>query len=174
MDRDDPDLVCLACVATAHGVRGHVRLRCFTERPEDALAYGPLIGRRDGRSYDIKLVGSAKDGLLAHIMGVDDRDAALALRGVELCVPRSALPEPSEDEFYITDLIGLDARLPDGRRFGTVRQCANFGAGDVLDVVTDDGRLVSLPFDSATVPSVDLAARQIVVEPPRGLFGEPQ
>lgn len=172
MARDDDELVCLACVATAHGIRGDVRLRCFTERPEDVVAYGPLTGRRDGRRYHITLTGSARDGLIARIAGVDDRDAALALRGLELCVPRTALPEPPDDEFYIADLVGLDARLPDGRHFGTVRQCANYGAGDILDVATADGRLISLPFDSATVPSVDLSARRIVVEPPEGLLGD--
>ena len=170
MAGDDREFVCLARVATAHGVRGQVRLRCFTERPEDVVAYGPLTDRSGGRRYDLTLTGSAKAGLLAKIDGVDDRDAALALRGLELCVPRAALPEPDEDEFYISDLIGLEARLPDGRPFGTIRQCANFGAGDVLDVVTEDGRVVSLPFDLETVPSVDLAARRIVVAPPSGLL----
>lgn len=173
MAEDDHDLVCLARVATAHGVRGHVRLRCFTENPADVVAYGPLIGRDDRRRYDLTPTGSARDGLLAKIAGIDDRDAALGLRGLELCVPRTALPEPSEDEYYVTDLIGLEARWPDGRRFGTVRQCADFGAGHVLDVATDDGRVVSLPFDAASVPSIDVAAGRIVVDPPDGLLGDP-
>lgn len=171
MARDDQQFVCLARVATAHGVRGHVRLRCFTERPEDILAYGPLTDRAGRRRYELTLTGTAKGGLLAKIAGIDDRDAALALRGLELCVPRAALPEPDDDEFYVSDLVGLEARWPDGRRFGTVRECVNFGAGDVLDVVTEDGRVVSLPFDQATVPSIDLAAGRVVVEPPPELLG---
>ena len=172
MVRHDDGLVCLARVATAHGVRGQVRLRCYTERPEDVLAYGPLFDATGERRFDLRLTGTARDGVLVRIEGVDDREAALALHGLELFVPRTALPEPEEDEYYIADLVGLEARWPDGRRFGTVRQCGNFGAGDVLDVVTEDGRVVSLPFESETVPSVDLAAGRIVVAPPAELLGD--
>ena len=172
MARDD-DLVCVARVATAHGIRGLVRLRCITERPEEVVAYGPLFDRTGERRLDVRLTGRARDGVLARIDGIDDRDRALALRGLELYVRRSALPPAEDDdEFYVADLIGLEAQRTDGRRFGTVRQCSNFGAGDVLDVLTEDGQVVSLPFDSRTVPEVDLAAGRIVVEPPDGLLGD--
>jgi 16S rRNA processing protein RimM len=171
MDPSPHDMVCLARVGAAHGVRGEVRIRCFTEQPEDVTAYGPLYDRSGKRILSLSLVRSAKDMVVARVAGVRDRDAAEALRGLELYVPRSALPAPDQDEFYVADLIGLEARLADGRPFGVVRNCGNFGAGDVLDVETGEGRIVSLPFTARTVPEVDLKQRRIVVDPPAGLPG---
>jgi 16S rRNA processing protein RimM len=171
-DGRESDRVCLARVATAHGVRGAVRLRCYTERPEDVVAYGPLFDRSGGRQFHLRLIGHAQGGVIATIDGIRDREAALALRGLELHVPRAALPSTEADEFYINDLIGLDVRSVHGERFGTVRQCDNYGAGDVLEVVTDDGRRFSLPFDRSTVPEVDLERGVIVVDPPHELFGD--
>jgi 16S rRNA processing protein RimM len=167
----ESDRVCLARIATAHGVRGAVRLRCFTERPEDVVAYGPLSDRSGRRQFELRLIGHAQRGVIAAIEGVHDRDAALALRGLELYVPRAALPSTEPDEFYVDDLIGLDVRRVDGGRFGTVRQCDNHGAGHVLEVVTEDGRGVSLPFDRSTVPEVDLERGVLVVDPPDELLG---
>jgi len=161
--------VCVGVVATAHGVRGALRLRCFTERPEDVAAYGPLHDAAGRRLFQIEVIGTARGGVIVRAEGVRDRDAALALRGTELYVPRSLLPALEPDEFYYSDLEGLDAVRPDGTRLGTVRAVDNFGAGDVLEVVADDGRPLVLPFDRATVPEVDLAARRVVVDPPAEL-----
>lgn len=162
--------VCLARIATAHGVRGAVRLRCFTEQPDDVGAYGPLEDERGERSFDLTIIGHARDGVIAKIAGVTDRDAALALRGRELYVPRERLPEPEPDEFYVHDLIGLDVRDIAGRPFGTVARCENFGAGDLLAIATATGQTVTLPFDRTTVPEVDLEARRLVVDPPAELL----
>ena len=158
--------VCLACVATAHGVRGAVRLRCFTGRPEDIAAYGPLEDEAGERRFELTIIGQARDGVIARMTGVTDRDAALALRGLELYVPRERLPDPDPDEFYIQDLIGLAVRDRGGRLLGTVAHCDNYGAGDLLEIVTAEGHSLTLPFDRATVPEVDLAARTLVVDPP--------
>lgn len=166
------DRVCVAVVATAHGVRGALKLRCFTEQPDDVAAYGPLFDREGRRLFELRVVGRVKGGVLAEADGIDDRDAALALRGTELYVPRSALPDPEPDEFYYGDLIGLVAERVDGSRLGTVRGVDNFGAGDVLEVLADDGRVVDVPFDRASVPEVDLAAGRIRIDPPAGLIEE--
>lgn len=170
MDPRPHDMVCLARVGAPHGVRGEVRIRCFTEQPEDVTAYGPLYDRSGSRAYSLHLVRCGKDAVVARVEGIRDRDAAVALRGLELHVPRSALPPPADDEFYVTDLIGLEARRPDGRPLGVVRHCGNFGAGDVLDLETGEGRIVSLPFDSKVVPEIDLERGRIVVDPPAGLL----
>lgn len=171
MDPGPHDMVCLARVRAAHGVRGEVRIRCFTEQPEHLTAYGPLYDRSGNRALSLTLVRSAKDMVVARVEGIRDRDSAEALRGLELYVPRSALPAPDEDEFYVADLIGLEVRRIDGELFGVVRSCGNFGAGDVLDVETGEGRIVSLPFTASAVPEVDLRQRRIVVDPPAGLPG---
>ena len=169
--RAPSDLVCVAAVATAHGVRGALRLRCFTERPEDAIAFGPVFDRRGRELFRLTLVGRAKGGLIVNAPGITDRDQALALKGLELYVPRAALPDPGDEEFYIADLEGLAVERTDGSPLGEVRRVDNYGAGDVIEVRTGDGRLLDLPFDRATVPVVDLVGRRLVVELPDGLPG---
>jgi 16S rRNA processing protein RimM len=167
----DRGWICVAEVATAHGVRGLVKLRCFTERPEDVAAYGPVFDR-NGRRLELEVIGPAPGGVLARAQGIEDRNAAEALRGTELFVPRSALPELAPDEFYYSDLEGMEARRADGSRFGVVHGVANFGAGDLIEVVADDGQRISLPFTREIVPSIDLKSRRLVVRPPDDLVTE--
>jgi 16S rRNA processing protein RimM len=171
--RRDRDWVCVAVVAGAHGLRGALKLRCFTERPEDVAAYGPVFARDGGRRFELEVIGPARGGVLAEVSGIEDRDAAEALRGTELFVPRSALPEPARDEFYYSDLEGMDALRSDGSRIGVVHGVDNFGAGDVIEVQAEDGRRFSLPFTRETVPTIDLERRRLVVEPPEELEATP-
>jgi len=162
----------VAVVAGAHGLRGVLKLRCFTERPEDVAAYGPVYDSRGNELFELEVIGPAPGGVLARARGIEDRTAAEAMRGTELFVPRSALPEPGPDEFYYSDLEGMEALRPDGSRLGVVASVANYGAGDLIEVVTDDGRRISLPFTRQTVPSIDLERRRMVVEPPEELVVE--
>jgi 16S rRNA processing protein RimM len=170
MDRQATDWVCVAAVATAHGIRGALKLRCFTERPEDAVAYGPVYDQHGKRLFALRMIGRSRGGILVEVEGISDRNAAEALRGTELFVPRTALPDLGPEEFYHTDLEGLDVLHADGARLGVVRALANFGAGDILEVITDDGRTMALPFDQETVRTVDLEAGRLVVEPPPELL----
>jgi 16S rRNA processing protein RimM len=165
------DWVCVAAVAGAHGLRGVLKLRCFTERPEDVTAYGPVFDR-NGRRFQLDVIGPAPGGVLARAPGSADRNAAEALRGTELFVPRAALPELAPDEFYYSDLEGMEALLPDGSRLGVVHGVANFGAGDLIEVVADDGRQISLPFTRDVVPRIDLERRRLVVQPPDEVVAE--
>ncbi len=163
----------MAKVVAAHGLRGALKLRCFTERPADVGAYGPVHDQHGRRRFELKVIGLARGGVLARVDGIGDRNAAEALRGTELFVPRAALPEPGADEFYHADLEGLVALRVDGARLGIVRSLDNFGAGDLIEVAADDGRMLSLPFDRRTVPVVDLAHGRLVVEPPAELVPDP-
>jgi 16S rRNA processing protein RimM len=159
-------------VAGAHGLRGALKLRCFTERPEDVVAYGPVFDRHGECLFELAVISAARGGVLARAGGIDDRDAAEALRGTELFVPRSALPELPPDEYYYSDLEGMDALRPDGSRLGVVNGVGNFGAGDLIEVQADDGQRISLPFTRETVPAIDLQRRRLVVEPPEDLEWE--
>ena len=87
--------VCLAAIVGAHGVRGLVRLKPFTEEPESVVAYGPLSDEAGERQFRLRLKGQVKGLLLAEVEGVADRDAAEALRGLRLYVARAALPPPN-------------------------------------------------------------------------------
>ena len=105
------------------------------------------------------------------IEGVKDRNAADALKGVELFLDRTALP-PSEDEeeFYHADLVGLAAVDTNGVRLGTVRALHDFGAGDLIEVLPDAGGQPRVfPFTRETVPDIDLAAGAVTIDPPEGL-----
>ena len=161
--------VCVAAVATAHGVQGALKLRTFTERPEDVAAYGPVYDRRGERLFQLQIVGRAAGGVIARAPGIEDRDAALALRGRELFVPRAALPDLGANEFYVSDLQGLAVELPGGGRLGAVRAVENYGAGDVLEIIADDGCSLALPFDRETVPEIDIERGRVVVAPPAEL-----
>lgn len=158
--------VCVGAIAGAHGVRGLVRIKSFTDAPGDVAAYGPVTDAGGSRRFVIETRGMARGMVLAHIEGVDDRDAADRLRGIELYVDRDVLPAPEAEEFYHADLIGLDAETRDGARLGTVRAVHNFGAGDILEVARGDGGVDMLPFTRAVVPEIDIAGRRVVVEPP--------
>ena len=166
--------VCVAAVAAAHGVRGLVRLKPFTEQPEDCLAYGPLSTEDGGRAFKMEKLGLHKGQVLVRIDGVADRTAAEALRGIRLYVERDALPEPDdEDEFYHADLIGLAAVLTDGTELGTVRAVFDFGAGDTLEIAGKSagrGKALLVPFTLEAVPEVDLAGGKVVVQPLPGLL----
>lgn len=167
--------VCVGQFAGAHGVRGQVKLRSFTEDPAAVVSYGPLSDEEGRRSFRVTLAGTAKDAFLARVDGVTTREAAEALTGLRLYVERSALPDTGdEDEFYHADLIGLRAELADGSPFGTVKAVYDFGAGDVLEIRTVAGILDLLPFTQACVPVVDVAGGRIVVSPPDTVEVKPE
>ena len=162
--------LCVGKIVGVHGVRGLVRIKSFTERPEDLVAYGPLGDKAGKRAFEITLKGRAKGVLLAALAGVGDRDQAKALQGTELYVERSALPAlaEAEDEFYQADLIGLAAEDSAGRPLGRVRAVHNFGAGDLIELAGAGvpGGSLMVPFTRAAVPTVDLATGRLVVDPP--------
>jgi 16S rRNA processing protein RimM len=165
--------VCVGQIAGAHGVRGLVRVKSFTEAPEAVTAYGPPTDESGRRVFRLELLSRQKGVWLARIDGVKDRNAAEALRNTRLYVDRAALPPTGEDEFYHADLIGLPAQRPDGSPLGTVRAIHDFGAGDVIELTGPDGRLITVPFTRAAVPVVDPAGGRLVVEPPEELSAGP-
>ena len=169
---DTSKLVCLGVVTAAHGVQGAVRIRSFTEAPEDIVRYGTLTDETGTRSFDLALVGTAKGVVIARIAGIDDRNQAEALRGLRLHLPRSALPQTEAEEYYHADLIGLEAVLGDGTPVGRVRAIHDFGAGDTLEVTRPGAPPVMVPFTRAVVPIVEPAAGRLVLDPPPGLLDE--
>ena len=156
-------MVCVAQVGAPHGVRGAFRVRCFTEAPENVTRYGPLCDERGQPVLELRVLGPAKGGIIAAAPGVTDRNAAEALRGRNLYVPRDRLPPPGEEEYYHADLVGLAARDRDGRVVGRVLAVLNHGAGGILEIPTPDVGGALVPFPPAHVPAVDLAARTLEV-----------
>ena len=161
------DRICVAQIGAAHGIRGEVRLRSFTEDPMAVATYGPLESEDGKRRFTIEALRPAKDHFVARLEGVGDRDAAQKLANVRLFVPRDVLPPIKEDEtFYHADLVGLSAVRPDGSPLGTVTAVLNFGAGDVIEIKpSGGGEPLLLPFNGTTVPKIDIAAGRMIVVP---------
>lgn len=162
------DLICVGAFAGAFGVAGEVRLKSFCSDPEAIASYGPLYTEDGSRQFHIRLTRPVAGGLGARVKGVTSKEEADALRGVSLYAERSALPSLPDDEFYHSDLIGLEVRDTGGKLLGRVSAVHNHGAGDILEV-TGGAKALLLPFTRAVVPTVDLSAKRIVADPPEGL-----
>lgn len=157
--------VLLGVVIGAQGLKGEVKVKTFTQSPDKLGAYGPLH-TKDGKSFRATFVRETKDGAVVALEGVNGRNAAEALKGAELFVPRTALPKEDADEFYHADLIGLRAEDTEGRAMGTVRALHNFGAGNVIELVRDDGDEVFLPFTREVAQQIDIEGGRIVIAAP--------
>jgi len=165
------DLICVAAIAGAFGVKGEVRLKSFTADPAAIGEYAPLTTEDGRRSFDVALAGQLPNGLLVRLSGVSTKEEADALKGVKLFVPRDRLPALPDDEYYHADLIGLTVLDTGGSTLGRVKAVLNHGAGDILEVqVPGSSETVLLPFTLEAVPTVDLASGRIIADPPEGLF----
>ena len=166
----ESDRICLGVMVGAHGVRGLVKVKAFTEVPEDVAAYGAVTDEDGKRRWSLEMVGRAKGVVLVRLAGITDRDQAQALHGTRFYVARSALPALAEEEvFYHADLIGLRVEDASGRTLGRIQAVENYGAGDLLEIVDPEGRSQVLPFTKAAVPTVDLAGGRVVVQLPAEL-----
>ena len=146
MPKDAP--VTLAVIIGAHGVTGEVRLKVFAEdlKPYKSFNNGTLT---------LKSVRHGSNGEIARIAEVNDRNAAEALRGTELTVPRSALPPLEEGEYYHADLLDLPAVSTTGEALGRVVAIDDFGAGDVIEIERPDGKRFMVPMRPEAVPEWD-------------------
>ena len=168
------DRILVGRFGAAHGVRGEVRLQSFTGDPKAIGAYGPLAGS-DGRTYTLRSLRPVKDNLLvARVDGIADRDAAARLTHVELTLERAALPAPNEEEFYVADLVGLDAVTLEGAKLGTIVDVPNYGGGDLLEVrPVAGGESLLFPFTKAVAPTIDVVGRRVTIAPPVEVDDEP-
>ena len=157
----------IGVITSPHGVRGTVKIRSFTEDPDAFVEYGDVTNHDGSLVYDISIVGDAKGTLLCEIGGVDDRDGADALRGVELYILREDLPDDlDDDEFYTSDLLGLETRDANGQISGLIRNILDHGAGDIVVVLHVDGKVRSYEFSNANFPEINMREGYVVLNPP--------
>jgi len=166
------ELVAVGRVGPARGVRGDVFVEPWTDVPQERFAPGAVLRTEPADAGPVTVETSSLAGgkLVVRFEGVTDRPGAEALRGVQLLVPAEARPEIDDpDEFYDTDLIGLEARGVDGAPIGPVSDVVHAAGASYL-VVPVDGRDRLVPFVAAIVPTVDVPGGFVVIDPPEGLF----
>jgi 16S rRNA processing protein RimM len=158
----DDRLILMGVIGKPHGVRGQLRVNVFAEEPEALETY--TLTDRKGRQFALEWahenVASLSEVTPAGKRRITDRNEAETLVNVELFAPRSALPETEEDEFYLTDLIGLEARDEAGKAIGKVTNVLDYGAGASLELAPGG---ILLPFTKACVPSVNIGGGFVTV-----------
>ncbi|MEM8839421.1 MAG: ribosome maturation factor RimM [Pseudomonadota bacterium] len=159
-------LICLGQIGAAHGVKGHVRVKPFTETPEGLADYGPLRDENGEAAFKVSTLRVIKGGMLVvKFKGVNDRDAAEGLNGTKLFVERARLPGiDDEDDYYVEDLLGLEAIDLSGIPLGTVQAVHDFGAGDILDIKPEFGPSILVPFTKKAVPTVNFEDHRLEVD----------
>ncbi len=161
-------LVLLGVFGAPQGIAGEIRIKAFTGDPKAVGAYGPLTDAAGQRVFAIERLRPVKgDMLAAKLKGIETREAAAALTGVELFARRERLPPTMGEEFYCADLVGLEAVTREGARLGRVSSVSNYGAGDILEIAPDGGgETLLMPFTRAVAPVIDFDRGEIVIEPP--------
>jgi 16S rRNA processing protein RimM len=152
--------IALAAVAGAHGVKGELRLKLFSDSAANVAAHERLfVGGVERRLVSVREGGKMA---VARFEGVTDRGGAEALRGSLVEVDRAALPPLEPGEYYHSDLIGLPCVDAQGQDRGRVVAVENFGAGDLLDIEGSDGKRSLIPFRPEIA---DLDGERIVIDP---------
>ena len=165
------DRVCVGAIAGAFGLKGEVRLKSFCATPAAIADYAPLFTETSPTGISVTITGAIKNGFSARLSGVETKEQAEKLRGAQLFADRDKLPGLTDDEFYHADLIGLSVIDTGGQQLGTVNAVLNYGASDLLEVcLTEGSATVLVPFTRDVVPTVDLTAGRIIIDPPAGLF----
>lgn len=177
-------LLRVARIGRAQGMRGEVTVQVFTDEPEWRFEPDSVLFSRDGETeYMVESSRTFKNRWILKLEGCDDRNAAEALNGTELYGEPDDPDDMLEaDEWYPRDLIGLEARLAEGNGLGVD---SGRVIGKVVDVISGaaqsllkirlttpvDGEATALvPFVAAIVPEVDLEARFLTLDPPGGLI----
>lgn len=161
----------MAEIVGVHGIKGMVKLKVFSDNPQGLKDYAPLCNSEGEPAFTFLSLQQHGNIWLAMLEGIPDRTAAEKLRGTKLYVPRSRLPEiTQENTYYHSDLIGLAAKLQDGSPLGRIVNVANFGAGDLLEIKPPKGASFYLPFTNRNVPEINIENKTAIIDLPEGLL----
>ncbi len=161
------NLICLGIVTSPHGVKGAIKIKTFTEKPENVFLYGRLISGNE--NYKIDLVSVVDDNLvIATISGVNSRNEAELLRNKKLYIKRNKLPKLNDkNEFYQSDLVDMKVRLENNELYGHVKSVCSFGSGDILKIsVVSTKKSIMLPFTKEIFPYINIKKKYIILSMP--------
>lgn len=171
---DVGDLILIAQIVGAHGLRGDLTARIYADDANNLKRYGRLSDKSGQRSFDVTSIRMGAKGAIIRLKGVTDRTEADTLRGLELYVARSALPDADDGSYYHADLVGLTAVSVDGAAIGRVVGVQNYGAGDLLEISVKANETVLIPFRDQFVPTVDVKGGMVVIVAPIMIDGSEQ
>ncbi|CEI85158.1 16S rRNA processing protein RimM [Ehrlichia minasensis] len=161
------ELICLGVITSSHGISGNVKIRTFTENPEDFTSYGMLT---DGtNTYKISIVSvTSQNTIIAKIKNIVSRNDADLLRNKKLFIEKDKLPNlTNNDEFYHNDLIGLNVILEDNKVYGNVKKIHNFGSCDIIEIcLSYSKQSTMLPFTKNIFPHINIKEKYIIVNLP--------
>lgn len=156
--------ICLGEIVGVQGLNGQVRIKTYTQEPESLTAYGELTNA-DHEPFRIKITQIKSQNLvIASVHGCSDRTQAEKLVKTRLYIHRSQLSLAAEDEYYHYDLIGMTVMDQDNIIIGKVKSVENYGAGDFLEIVGEQKRVYTLPFNKTSAPTVDLTNKKLYIE----------
>ena len=159
-------LILVAQIGASFGVKGEFKLLSFTANPLDVARYRPLYDEKGAPSLSLLSVRPHKGALIATAQDIGDKTKADGLKGHKLYIGRDQLLPTQDDDYYITDLIGLKVMGLDGALLGRITAVDNFGAGDLLDIAPLTGPSYYLAFTRENVPEVHIEKGFVVIAPP--------
>ena len=160
------NLICLGIITSSHGVNGSVKIKTFTENPQNFTSYGPLT---DGTStYEISIISIiSPEVIVAKIKGILSRTEADLLKNKNLFIEKNKLPNLTNDEFYHSDLIGLKVILEDNNTYGNVKKVHNFGSCDIIEIkLSNSTKSTMLPFTKNIFPYINTKEKYIIINLP--------
>lgn len=162
----DKKRILIGEIATAHGIKGYVKVRSFVEDETLLESDSVYVDATSDKTISLTLKNALKGDWVAHVKGVDDRNAAELLRGTPLYLDRQALPEIDDGEFYIEDLKGLRVVDAHGHDIGTIINVENFGAGDLLDIKPPSGQSFYISFTDDTIVDINMDDGTLTINMP--------
>lgn len=159
-------MIVMGRVASAHGIKGWVKIQPYTEYLDSLLDYKTWwIGSEQSEWREVKVLEcEAHNKTLAALLpNCPDRNASEKLKGLLIAVPRDSLPKQPDDEYYWSDLIGLSVVTEAGDTLGLVKQLLETGANQVLMVQGDSGEIL-IPFVATAIKQVDVKDKVIRVD----------
>ena len=161
-------LIAVGQIVNVHGIKGVMKVKPYLVNMPDFKGLNPLTDKDGKKHFEATLVGHQKGCWLVAMKGITDRTTAENFKGLELYTEREKLPQPQENEFYHCDLVGM-AVYQDNIEFGKVLRVLNYGAGDILQIKTIQGKTLELSFTKANFPLVDIANKKIQIVLPEDM-----